>query len=45
MRVNASKYRQIINTATQADGVVREKYNTHKNGIVLLSKAPVSKNG
>lgn len=40
MRVNSSKYRQIINTAMQADGVVREKFNTHKNGIILLSKPP-----
>lgn len=38
-RTNSDKYRAIINNAVQADKVVREKLETHKSGIVLLSKS------
>lgn len=42
MRDEASKYRTILDTAIQADRIVREKYNSHKQAITLLSKPPVS---
>ena len=35
---NASKYRTIINTARDADKVVRDKFETHKEFIELLAK-------
>ncbi|XP_059620927.1 programmed cell death 6-interacting protein [Phlebotomus argentipes] len=39
-RTNIAKYRDIINKAVQADGVVRGKFDTHVNGIEILSKSP-----
>lgn len=39
-RSNSAKYRQIINNAIQADGIVREKFDKHKRCIELLSKSP-----
>lgn len=42
MKVEASKYEQILNTAIQADKIVQEKYNKHKEAILLLSKPEVS---
>ncbi|BFZ22519.1 hypothetical protein BsWGS_25558 [Bradybaena similaris] len=41
MRDEANKYRAILDTAIQADHIVRDKYNTHKKAISLLS-APKS---
>lgn len=38
IREEATKYSTILSTATQADAVVREKFDKHKEGIVLLSK-------
>uniref|UniRef100_A0A1L8DJF9 Putative programmed cell death protein n=1 Tax=Nyssomyia neivai TaxID=330878 RepID=A0A1L8DJF9_9DIPT len=39
-RSNIGKYRDIINKAVQADGVVRGKFDGHINGIEILSKSP-----
>lgn len=39
-RSNSAKYRQIINNAIQADGIVREKFEKHRRCIELLSKSP-----
>ncbi|BFZ06266.1 hypothetical protein BsWGS_09305 [Bradybaena similaris] len=38
MRDEAGKYRGILDTAVQADHIVKEKYNSHKSAISLLSK-------
>ncbi|XP_046563648.1 LOW QUALITY PROTEIN: programmed cell death 6-interacting protein-like [Haliotis rubra] len=38
MREEATKYSTILSTATQADAVVRDKFDKHKEGILLLSK-------
>ncbi|XP_050073837.1 programmed cell death 6-interacting protein [Anopheles maculipalpis] len=38
-RANGEKYRTIINNATAADKVIREKFATHKHGLELLSMA------
>lgn len=35
---NMAKYREIINNATQADKVVREKFESHRRGMELLTK-------
>lgn len=37
-RTNSAKYRQIINNAVQADRTVRDKFDTHRRGMELLSK-------
>ena len=42
LRSEASKYRQIITNAINADGIVKERYNKHRNAIDLLSKPDVS---
>lgn len=42
MREEAKKYRTILDTAIQADKIVREKYEKNKDAITLLSKPPVS---
>ncbi|XP_041773972.1 programmed cell death 6-interacting protein [Anopheles merus] len=36
-RANGEKYRTIINNATAAEKVIREKFATHKHGLELLS--------
>nr|KAG5695062.1 hypothetical protein BaRGS_032555 [Batillaria attramentaria] len=40
MRDEAVKYRTILDTAIQADKIVREKYEKNKHAITLLSKSP-----
>jgi len=37
-RVNITKYREIIKNATSADKMIREKFETHKRAIYLLSE-------
>jgi programmed cell death 6-interacting protein len=39
VRAEANKYMTILTNATQADGIVRSKYDTHINGMTLLSKS------
>lgn len=39
-RTNLAKYREIINNAIQADKVVQEKFNTHRQYIEILSRGP-----
>ena len=41
-RAEIAKYDAILTSATQADGIVRAKYDTHVNGMTLLSKSEVS---
>ena len=41
LRQEADKYRGIMENAVRADAVVREKYNTHRRNIDLLSKGEV----
>lgn len=43
-RANLAKYREIINNAVQADKVVREKFESHRQGIELLSRGPSAMN-
>ncbi|XP_059160822.1 programmed cell death 6-interacting protein-like isoform X2 [Physella acuta] len=38
MREEAMKYKSILDTAIQADHIVKGKYDAHKNAIFLLSK-------
>ena len=42
MREEAKKYRTILDTAIQADKIVREKYEKNKDAITLLSKPHLS---
>ncbi|XP_065157108.1 programmed cell death 6-interacting protein-like, partial [Atheta coriaria] len=39
-RSNIAKYRQIINNAVNADKTVREKFETHRKFMEVLSKSP-----
>lgn len=41
IRTEGNKYKQIIDNAIQADHVVKERYQKHKESIELLSKPPV----
>ena len=41
-RAEIAKYEAILANGTQADGIVRAKYDTHVNGKTLLSKSDVS---
>lgn len=42
LREEGSKYRHILDNATNADGIVKEKYNTHRRALEILSKSDVS---
>ncbi len=42
IRAEGNKYRTIINNAVQADGIVRDRFATNREGIELLSKSDVS---
>ena len=41
-RTPSAKYRHILDNATNADGIVKEKYNTHRRALEILSKSDVS---
>lgn len=41
-RDESMKYKQILDTAINADRIVQEKFQKHKQAIDLLSKSPVS---
>uniref|UniRef100_A0A8D8W3V9 Programmed cell death 6-interacting protein n=1 Tax=Cacopsylla melanoneura TaxID=428564 RepID=A0A8D8W3V9_9HEMI len=41
-QVNLAKYREIINNAINADKVVRENFETHRQAISLLSQGPAA---
>lgn len=41
LRQESDKYRGIMENAVRADAVVREKYNTHRRNMDLLSKGEV----
>ena len=42
LREEGNKYKGILSNATSADGIVKEKYNTHRRGMEILSKSDVS---
>ena len=42
MRDESMKYKQILDTAINADRIVQEKFEKHKQAIDLLSKSTVS---
>ena len=42
IRAEAARYRQIIDNAITADGIVRQRYTQHREGFELLSRSDVS---
>ena len=42
LREECAKYRAIVENATNADKIVKEKYNGHRQAMELLSKSDVS---
>ena len=42
IRAEAARYRQIIDNAVNADGIVRQRYAEHREGFELLSRSDVS---
>jgi len=42
IRAEAARYRQIIDNAVNADGIVRQRYAQHREGFELLSRSDVS---
>ena len=41
LREEAAKYRGILENAVRADGIVREKYNSHRRAMDVLCKGEV----
>ncbi|XP_006825362.2 programmed cell death 6-interacting protein-like [Saccoglossus kowalevskii] len=39
LRAEAAKYKGILDNAIQADHIVKEKYNAHKDGFILMNKS------
>ena len=40
LRLNAGKYRELINNAVRADKIIKEKYEMHRNSLRILSMPP-----
>ena len=43
IRHELAKYRSIITNAVKSDGMVRQRFNAHRNGITMLSQSDVRK--
>jgi len=41
IRHELAKYRSIITNAVKSDGMVRQRFNAHRNGITMLSQSDV----
>ena len=41
LREEGTRYRSILDNATNADGIVKEKYNSHRRSLEILSKSDV----
>ena len=41
IRHELAKYRSIISNASNSDGMMRQRFNAHRNGISLLSHSDV----
>jgi len=42
IRHELARYRSIISNAMSSDGMMRQRFNSHRNGIMLLSQSDVS---
>lgn len=41
IRHELAKYRSIISNAVSSDGMMRQRFNAHRNGIAMLSQSDV----
>jgi len=41
IRHELAKYRSIISNALSSDGMMRQRFNSHRNGIMMLSQSDV----